>query len=136
LRQNSVVRFGREFFFKSLVDPGPIDGVADVFGLKRRMAAIDTAENLVRAPSCDAELPGLAGLLCAVRMVLLSPGVWSAVLKFGPAPFRYDNPALFSVPLAFVTALLVSALDRSESAVGVRAAFEAQHVRAQTGLIG
>jgi len=77
---------------------------------------------------------GLAGLLCAVGLVSLSPGVWTAALRLGPAPFPYDNPALFSVPLAFVTAWLVSVLDRSARAKGVRAAFEAQHVRAQTGL--
>jgi len=77
---------------------------------------------------------GLAGLLCAVGMVLLSPGVWTASLKLGPAPFPYDNPALFSVPLAFGIAWLVSTLDRSTRGAGVRAAFDAQHVRAQTGL--
>ncbi|HYZ64256.1 MAG TPA: cation acetate symporter, partial [Acetobacteraceae bacterium] len=77
---------------------------------------------------------GLSGLLCAVGMVLLSPGVWTATLKLGPAPFPYDNPALFSVPLAFATAWLVSTLDRTAAAVRVRAAFAAQQVRAQTGL--
>jgi cation/acetate symporter len=77
---------------------------------------------------------GLSGLVCAVAMVLLSPGVWTATLHLGAAPFPYDNPALFSVPLAFVMAWAVSVLDRSEAASRVRAAFAAQHVRAQTGL--
>jgi cation/acetate symporter len=67
-------------------------------------------------------------------MVMLSPGVWTATLKLGPAPFPYDNPALFSVPLAFATAWLVSVLDNSAAATAVRAGFAAQHVRAQTGL--
>jgi cation/acetate symporter len=77
---------------------------------------------------------GLAGLLCSLGMVLLSPGVWTATLKLGPAPFPYDNPALFSVPLAFATAWLVSTMDRSAAATRVRAAFDAQQMRAETGL--
>jgi cation/acetate symporter len=75
----------------------------------------------------------LVGLLSALALVTLSPGVWSATLKLGPAPFPYDNPALFSVPLAFLTSWIVSLLDRSSAAAAARAAFEAQHVTAQTG---
>jgi cation/acetate symporter len=77
---------------------------------------------------------GLSGLVCAVGMVALSPGVWTATLHLGAAPFPYDNPALFSVPLAFLVAALVSVLDRSEAGQRVRAAFRAQDVRAQTGI--
>jgi len=76
----------------------------------------------------------LAGLLSSVGLVALSPGVWTATLKFGPAPFPYDNPALVSVPLAFAVSWAVSVLDRSTAAALVRASFGAQHVRAQTGL--
>ena len=75
----------------------------------------------------------LAGLISALVLVALSPGVWTATLKLGLAPFPYDNPALFSVPLAFVTTWLVSRFDRSAEATRVRAAFEAQYVVAQTG---
>lgn len=76
----------------------------------------------------------LAGLLSSVALVALSPGVWTATLKLGPAPFPYDNPALVSVPLAFAVSWAVSVLDRSNAAALVRASFAAQHVRAQTGL--
>jgi len=76
----------------------------------------------------------LAGLLSSVGLVALSPGVWTATLKLGPAPFPYDNPALVSVPLAFAVSWAVSVLDRSTAAALVRASFGAQHVRAQTGL--
>jgi len=75
----------------------------------------------------------LAGLILALVLVALSPGVWTATFKLGPAPFPYDNPALFSLPLAFFTTWLVSRFDRSKEAVGVRFAFDAQHVAAQTG---
>jgi cation/acetate symporter len=76
----------------------------------------------------------LAGLLSSVGLVALSPGVWTATLKLGTAPFPYDNPALVSVPLAFAVSWAVSVLDRSSAATLVRASFGAQHVRAQTGL--
>jgi cation/acetate symporter len=76
----------------------------------------------------------LAGLFSSVGLVALSPGVWTATLKLGPAPFPYDNPALVSVPLAFAASWVVSVLDRSTVAASVRASFGAQHVRAQTGL--
>jgi len=75
----------------------------------------------------------LAGLTSALVLVALSPGVWTATLKLGAAPFPYDNPALFSMPLAFLTSWAVSRLDRSEAAASVRAAYAAQHVTAQTG---
>jgi cation/acetate symporter len=76
----------------------------------------------------------LAGLVASVGLVALSPGVWTATFKLGPAPFPYDNPALASVPLAFAVSWAVSVLDRSAAAALVRASFGAQHVRAQTGL--
>jgi cation/acetate symporter len=75
----------------------------------------------------------LAGLFTAVGLVVLGPGVWTATLGLGAAPFPYDNPALFSVPLAFAVSWAVSLLDRSAGAAAARAAFTEQHVRAQTG---
>ncbi|MHC2104354.1 cation/acetate symporter ActP [Methylobacterium sp. CM6246] len=75
----------------------------------------------------------LAGLVSSLVLVALSPGVWTATLKLGAAPFPYDNPALFSVPLAFLTSWAVSRLDRSEAAASVRTAYAAQHVTAHTG---
>ncbi len=75
----------------------------------------------------------VTGLVVALVLVALSPSVWTTTLKLGPAPFPYDNPALFSVPLAFLVSILVSLADRSTAAERVRAAFAAQNVRAQTG---
>jgi cation/acetate symporter len=62
----------------------------------------------------------IAGLLSSVGLVALSPGVWTATLKLGSAPFPYDNPALVSVPLAFAVSWAVSVLDRSTAATLVR----------------
>ena len=77
---------------------------------------------------------GLTGLVTAVGLVILSPGVWKTVLGNAQAVFPYDHPALFSMPLAFLVSIVVSKLDRSAAAAKEQTAFDDQHVRAQTGL--
>jgi cation/acetate symporter len=76
---------------------------------------------------------GYGGLVSAVLFVLFSKSVWVAVLG-NPAPlFRYDQPALFAMPVAFLGAIIVSKLDASARARAEIEAFEDQYVRAQTG---
>ena len=70
----------------------------------------------------------------AVAMVLLSPAVWVKTFGFASAIFPYDNPALFSMTLAFLGIYLVSKWDRSARAEAERARYPAQFVRAETGL--
>ena len=65
--------------------------------------------------------------------VLLSKSVWVTVLGNAQALFPYDQPALFSMPLAFLVTIVLSKLDNSAEAQAERAAFEDQYVRAQTG---
>ena len=79
---------------------------------------------------------GFAGLISAVAMTLLSPSVWEATFHNpeGSAPFPYTSPALFSMPLAFVTIWLVSFLDKSARSIIDREGFEAQQVRSETGI--
>ena len=77
---------------------------------------------------------GLVGLVAAVAMVVLSKAVWVTTFGNAVALFPYDNPALFSMPLAFATIWLVSTIDRSRRANRERAAFEAQYVRSETGI--
>ncbi len=79
---------------------------------------------------------GFLGLATAAVGVVLSPGIWVDVLGYpkGSAPFPYANPALFSMAIAFVGIWLVSKLDSSERARVDRAGFDAQFVRAQTGV--
>ncbi|MCP8940399.1 cation acetate symporter [Alsobacter sp. SYSU M60028] len=83
-----------------------------------------------------AQVGGFAGLIAAVAMVVLSPSVWEATFGFakGSAPFPYDNPALFSMPIAFIGIWLFSVLDRSPRALAERKAFDPQFVRSQTGI--
>jgi cation/acetate symporter len=79
---------------------------------------------------------GFLGLTSAVVGVILSPAVWEVTLGFakGSAPVRLDNPALFSMALAFVGIWLFSILDRSARAGVDRGGFDAQFVRSQTGI--
>jgi cation/acetate symporter len=79
---------------------------------------------------------GLLGLASAVIMVVLSPAVWEQTIgnPKGSAPFPYENPALFSMTIAFVGIWLVSVIDNSVRAKLDRAGFDAQFVRCQTGI--
>ncbi len=77
---------------------------------------------------------GSLGLVTAVGMVVLSKGVWVAVFHNATAIFPYDNPALFSMPLAFVGIYVVSKMDNSRRAQRERALFEQQFVRSETGI--
>jgi cation/acetate symporter len=76
---------------------------------------------------------GYSGLISAVMLVVLSKSVWVDVLGYGEAIFPYTQPALFSMPVAFLLAILVSKLDNSKEAIAEREAFGDQYVRAQTG---
>jgi cation/acetate symporter len=77
---------------------------------------------------------GLAGLISSVVLVVLSKTVWVAVFKFAAAPFPYENPALFSMPLAFLFIWLLSKMDQSARAAREHIAFDAQFVQSETGI--
>jgi cation/acetate symporter len=83
-----------------------------------------------------AVIGGFLGLLSATFMVIASPQVWETTLGYpkGSAIFPYDNPALFSMSLAFIGIWLFSITDRSASGIAERAAFGSQYIRAETGL--
>jgi cation/acetate symporter len=75
----------------------------------------------------------LLGLFGSVLLVVLSKTVWVALFHFAKAPFPYDNPALFSLPLAFAGIWLFSVTDRSARANAERKAFEAQLIHSELG---
>ena len=79
---------------------------------------------------------GFAGLITAVVLTIASPTVWEAALGHAPgtALFPYSSPALFSMPIAFITIWLVSILDKSPQAEKDRAGYLAQSVRSETGI--
>ncbi len=79
---------------------------------------------------------GFTGLISAVALTVLSPGIWVNILgnPAGSAPFPYTSPAIFTIPLAFLVCYVVSLLDSSRSAAAERQAYDAQYVRSQTGI--
>ncbi len=77
---------------------------------------------------------GIAGLVSAVTLVILSPAVWVKVLGNAQAIFPYDHPAIISMTTAFIVTWLMSVTDKSARAANEAAAFEEQYIRAQTGL--
>jgi cation/acetate symporter len=79
-------------------------------------------------------LGGLAGLISAVTFVVLSKAVWVVVLGNAQAIFPYEQPALFSMPLAFFFTWLFSVTDSSARAKIDKAGFDDQYVRSQTGI--
>lgn len=81
-----------------------------------------------------AVIGGWAGLLTAVILVILGPIVWVDVLHFEQAVFPYKYPALFSMTVAFVGIWFFSITDKSANAILEHEKFEAQHLRAQTGI--
>jgi len=77
---------------------------------------------------------GLMGLITAVVLVIIGPIVWVQVLGNAEAIFPYKHPALFSVSVAFIAIWFFSITDNSERAKKDRAAYEAQSIRAETGI--
>ncbi len=81
-----------------------------------------------------AVIGGFLGLLAGFVLVILGPTVWGKVLHHKEAIFPYSNPALFSIPLAFISAWFFSVTDKSKQAEIDKAGFEAQYVRSMTGI--
>lgn len=77
---------------------------------------------------------GLIGLLSVLLLVLFSPSVWVDVLHFEEAIFPYKHPAIFSMPIAFLSIIIISKLDSSERSIIDKQGFKAQDFRAQTGI--
>ncbi|MFC0820048.1 cation acetate symporter [Moraxella marmotae] len=77
---------------------------------------------------------GFTGLILAVGLIVLGPTVWVSVLGHEQAVFPYANPAIFSIPAAFIVSWLVSVSDNSARSKQDKAGFESQYVRSMTGI--
>jgi cation/acetate symporter len=77
---------------------------------------------------------GMLGLISSVAGVVLSKAVWVSTLGYKEAIFPYDNPALFSMPIAFIGIWLFSKLDSTKRAQREEQAFDAQFIRSETGI--
>lgn len=81
-----------------------------------------------------AVIGGSLGLLTAIVLVILGPIVYVDILGNETAIFPYKYPALFSMTVAFIGIYVFSVTDKSDRAAKDQAAFEAQHIRSQTGV--
>ena len=81
-----------------------------------------------------AVIGGFSGLILALVLIILGPSVWVQVLHNEAPIFPYGNPAIVSIPAAFIMAWLGSITDNSERAKQDRAGYEAQYVRSMTGI--
>ncbi|OYQ89533.1 cation acetate symporter [Wohlfahrtiimonas chitiniclastica] len=86
-----------------------------------------------RLTTKGAVIGGAAGLISAVLMILFGPEVWVKVLGHDSPLFPYNNPALFSIPIAFIVTFVVSSMDNSQQAEEERSKFISQYVRSQVG---
>jgi cation/acetate symporter len=77
---------------------------------------------------------GITGLVSSIALLVTGPTFWVGAFGFSHALFPYENPALFSMTLAFASAWLMSVTDRSASAKQERLAFDAQLYRSMTGV--
>ena len=76
---------------------------------------------------------GGLGLVTAVTLTVLGPAVWVKTFGHAEAIFPYDNPALFSMALAFFGCWLGSVTDSSARARREQGRFQAQMIRSETG---
>ena len=78
----------------------------------------------------------IGGIVSLVSAVTFIGAVRSVVVVLNnPAPiFPYEQPALFSMPLAFFFTWLFSVTDKSARAKTKFHAFDDQYVRSQTGI--
>jgi len=81
-----------------------------------------------------AVMGGLGGLLTAITLVVLSKTVWVDVFGQAAPIVPYKDPAIFSMPVAFLLAWFFSITDKSAQAEAEREAFHAQYVRSETGI--
>ena len=81
-----------------------------------------------------AVIGGYIGLISALVLVILGPVVWTSILGNAEAIVPYKFPAVFSVPLAFISIWFFSVTDKSDDAQRCIDEFDAQDIRCQTGI--
>jgi cation/acetate symporter len=77
---------------------------------------------------------GTAGVVLALVLTILSKSIWVDILKNPEPIFPYIYPAIFSMPVAFLTIWIVSLLDKGPRAAVDKAGYLHQRVRAETGI--
>jgi cation/acetate symporter len=141
LRMSKIATLGLAIFAMILGILFEKQNVAFMVGLAFSVAACANFPVLVLSmfwkglTTRGAIVGGLAGLITAVGLIVLSKAVWVdtfAISETAPNPF--NGPAIFAMPLSFFCCWLFSVTDNSQKAQAERKAFDAQFVRSQTGL--
>jgi cation/acetate symporter len=109
-------------------------GLAFAIGASANFPVILTSIYWKKMTTRGALAGGWTGLGVAIGLVVLSKTVWVDIFKFDTPIFPYEYPALFSMPLSFLAIWFFSITDQSARAKLDRAGFDAQYVRAQTGI--
>lgn len=73
----------------------------------------------------------LVGAILSVALIIISPTVWVDVLKNKEAIFPLKNPAVYSMPIAFLVGIVVSLMARESTA---EASFEGEKLRTYLGV--
>jgi cation/acetate symporter len=81
-----------------------------------------------------AVLGGYTGIIGSIGLLIIGPTVWTKVLGMGPAIFPYDFPTFVVLPTVLIVAYIASVTDKSASGQKERDAYDAQLIRAETGL--
>jgi len=81
-----------------------------------------------------AVLGGYTGIIGSIGLLIIGPTVWTKVLAMGPAIFPYDFPTFVVLPTVLIVAYIASITDNSESGKKEKEAYDAQLIRAETGL--
>jgi len=81
-----------------------------------------------------AVMGGYTGIIGSIGLLIIGPTVWTKVLGMGPALFPYDFPTFVVLPTVLIVAYIASVTDSSESGKKEREAYDAQLIRAETGL--
>jgi cation/acetate symporter len=109
-------------------------GLAFAVAASANFPVLITSMYWKRLSTRGAVIGGFVGLVLAVVLTVLSKGIWVTVIGMPAAIFPYDNPALFSMPLAFLATWFFSITDSSASAKAEEGKFEAQYIRSMTGI--
>jgi len=84
-----------------------------------------------RLSTRGAVVGGLVGFVSSITLIIIGPKVWVSIIGANEALFPYDYPALFTLPAALITMVLVSYFDNSKSAQQDRAFYNKQLVVAE-----
>ncbi|MCO8100959.1 cation acetate symporter [Acinetobacter indicus] len=141
LRMSKIATLGLAIFAMILGILFEKQNVAFMVGLAFSVAACANFPVLVLSmfwkglTTRGAVIGGVAGLVSAVVLIVLSKAVWVDTLAISDTPVvPFNGPAIFAMPLSFFCCWLFSITDNSAQAQAERKAFDAQFVRSQTGV--